>query len=163
MKLLNLNKFSKLIFIAVFLFSLSFLTSCSNEQKNERPESNLTSEIATISFPNARLSATFDNKVEFFFDEESETVVKIIASDDLLRLYDMTNQEFEDYVFYEMETLTDKDPKKEHDHATCMDKCWDKFTSEDGTKLPGRGGCRFGCWVSTAVQIIEAIADAIPL
>lgn len=45
-----------------------------------------------------------------------------------------------------------------------MKACRDEFLGPDGklTKC-GYGGCKFDCWVSTAVRIIEAVAKLVPV
>ncbi|WP_298144942.1 hypothetical protein [Flavobacterium sp.] len=47
---------------------------------------------------------------------------------------------------------------EEPSHSQCIDNCNKKYTSPDGERLPGRGACKFNCWVSTTVRILEAIA-----
>lgn len=46
--------------------------------------------------------------------------------------------------------------------AKCLQGCNDSYTAEDGTKLPGRGKCKFNCWVDAiAGRLIEAIVPAL--
>lgn len=68
----------------------------------------------------------------------------------------------EGLVFNEIEALSSKNSEPAHYHTTYMQGCWERHTAADGTKLPERCICRFASWVSTAVQIIEAIGDSIP-
>lgn len=157
--ILKIGVFTVLLTMTVFF--ANFLYSCSNEDNSIQEESLLV-EKRTFTFEGARTDGSLDLSVEFIYDEINEEPVSIIASDDMLNYLDMTDDELEQYVDQQMQTYGDGDDDgdtKEHNHADCISTCMEKYTNEDGTKKPGRGACKFNCWVSTAVQIIEAIGN----
>ncbi len=69
---------------------------------------------------------------------------------------DLTDDELETMVNNEVQATTAG--TGEHDHASCIQGCNTTYTNADGTKKPGRGACKFNCWVSTTVQVVKAIA-----
>lgn len=158
----SFKRLSKITLIAATFFVLFYsVYSCTNSN-DEISKNELTAKVVKINLQNAKVGSNFNSDVEFIFDEVTETVVDINASQDLLNYINMTDDQLDDYVMQQMEKAADgDDDKPKHDHATCMQGCYDKFTNADGTKKPGRGGCRFACWTSTAVQIIEAIGPAL--
>lgn len=46
--------------------------------------------------------------------------------------------------------------------AACLKGCTERYTAEDGTKLPGRGKCKFNCWIDAiGGRLVEAILPAL--
>ena len=136
-----------------------FLTSC----QTENTETDIiTKKVEKISLFGKNVNgkmAPINGTIEFEFNETTEQVVGINASQNILVYLNMTDDQLETYVYQQMNVAeSTSSDKPKHDHASCISNCIKEYTNPDGTKKPGRGNCKFNCWVSTAVQIITVIA-----
>lgn len=84
------------------------------------------------------------------FDLEQEKPIELIASENLLSLINMTNDEFVAEVERNMYLKTFGN------HSSCIEDCKDKYTDDNGNKIKGRGACKANCWIDTAVAVLEA-------
>lgn len=77
------------------------------------------------------------------------------VSDNFLEAGNITKEELQS----EINNVVNGDPEepKLSPHASCIQWCNQQYTDENGEKIKGRGGCKAGCWVDTAVRIIEAL------
>lgn len=50
---------------------------------------------------------------------------------------------------------------RESGHSKCIEDCNSKYTAEDGSKVKGRGACKFNCWVDTIMELLDDIKDLI--
>lgn len=50
---------------------------------------------------------------------------------------------------------------KNHSHSGCIKDCNERHTNPDGSKKPGRGGCKAACWVDTAVVVAQKVLEFI--
>ena len=55
-------------------------------------------------------------------------------------------------------SVFDSQPSKFSD---CIKWCNETYTDADGNKKPGRGTCKFGCWLGGTIQIMEAVASLV--
>lgn len=46
-----------------------------------------------------------------------------------------------------------------HNHGACIADCNERYTDENGNKIPGRGWCKAGCWGQTALQVAELVVQ----
>jgi hypothetical protein len=44
-------------------------------------------------------------------------------------------------------------------HADCVNNCFDRYTDDKGNKIRGRGACRAGCWVDSAIEILKEVSS----
>ena len=148
--------------IMILVFAIVGLVLFSCEKENVKTNEDITYKVEKFSFnnPNSKGSEIEMVEIEFAFNTNSEEVVAIKASENLLDYLNMTDDELESYVFEQMRTEAQGN-ESSHDHSSCIQGCIENYTNEDGTKKPGRGACKFNCWVSTAVQIIQAIAPVL--
>ena len=146
----------KSIFSVLAMFLIMF--SC-NEDNEKAEVTNEIKRVETITLPakgGASAKGEVSGTLEFTFDENSEVVTDITMSPNLSDYLDLTDDELE--MMVNNETQATAEGAGEHDHATCIAGCNTQYTNADGTKKPGRGNCKFNCWVSTTVQIVKAVA-----
>lgn len=144
------------------ILAMSLIMFSCNEDNDKAEVVNEIKRTETITLPakggeNAR--GEISGTIEFTFDENSEVVTNIAMSPNLSAYLDLTDDQLEQMV--EAQVLGEGDNKDKHDHATCISGCNAAYTNADGTKKPGRGACKFNCWVSTTVQLVKALAPAI--
>lgn len=151
----NLKSIFSVLAMALIMFSC-------NEDNEKAVAANETKRVETISLPakdGANAKGAITGTLEFTFDENSEVVTDIVMSPNLSDYLDLTDDQLETMVNNEIQSTAVGAP--EHDHATCISGCNTTFTNADGTKKPGRGACKFNCWVSTTVQIIKHLSPLV--
>ena len=146
----------------ILAFAIVGIVLFSCEKDNVNTSEDITYKVQKFSFnnPNSRNTEPEIVNIEFAFNTTSEEVIGIHASQNLLDYLNMSDDELESFVFEQMRDEAEANGST-HDHSTCIQGCIQNYTNEDGTKKPGRGACKFNCWVSTAVQVIQAIAPVL--
>lgn len=141
---------------------MSLMMFSCNEDNEKAEVTNEIKRVETITLPakgGANARGEVSGTLEFTFDENSEVVTDITMSSNLSDYLDLTDDELETMVNNEIQATATG--TGEHDHATCISGCNTQFTNADGTKKPGRGACKFNCWVSTTVKILEHVAEIV--
>lgn len=94
---------------------------------------------------------------------ETEKLISYSVSPELLKSINMSAEELDDYLKEKTGTIyyLENAPATRGVHADCITDCYKNFTKEDGTKIKGRGSCKAGCWVDSAVEVIKAVAEAV--
>jgi len=171
-----MNKFKK---ITLGLLGIALLTtglySCSNDneetdkQQTENKTANAREDKIQTFYGKIPLKGVNDEStipnIEVTVDVETEEVIGYKIDPIVSEYYKIEPSELNTLFKIEMGSLINTlngEPdrgEKFTDHAGCIEACKDKYTNPDGTKKPGRGGCKASCWVDTAVKVIEAIAN----
>ncbi|MCK0131919.1 hypothetical protein MWU59_10450 [Flavobacteriaceae bacterium F08102] len=140
------------------LVTLSIFTySCKDEESVIPPEeANKIKFSEEISFYNPSITNSnglVKGTITGVFDNTLEEVSSFQLSSSILNALNINQKDFERKL---NEKLTQKSAAG--DHNDCMEACKDKYTNEDGSKIKGRGGCKFSCWVDTVIQLAEILA-----
>ena len=161
------------IFAVVAL--LCGMTACSQEDKTAAPDDfvsldqNITM-TRTISVPVTRAGVATDFSVQLTatMDEATEQITDLEVtpiSDDVEFIAEFNRQfpdEFREAMIAEFgENYMDLDEIGAHTNgatADCITGCYDRFTDANGKKKPGRGSCKFGCYVDAVVEVAKEIA-----
>lgn len=144
-------------FKSIFSVLVMSLMMFSCNESNQREEvTNEIKRVETIILPGTNAKGEISGTVEFTFNENSEAVTDIVMSPNLSDYLNLSDEELEVMVNNEVQATTAG--AGEHDHASCIQGCNTTYTNADGTKKPGRGACKFNCWVSTTVQVLKAVA-----
>lgn len=150
-----------------FLILLVLLIgSISCEKDNSIPDEQ-SYEIVKLNFDSkSQMSKSdeLDLYLEATFDKETETLIKYNASNDLLNLLKLSQNELDKLLLQNMGEsfyLNEQLIVQKGEHSDCISGCNDKFTDDDGNKIKGRGACKFNCWVDTVKDIIVAVAPAV--
>ncbi len=100
-------------------------------------------------------------KVVFTFEENAATgeLLNVRASENLLRVFEMTPEEFEEFVipFVEQQAATSKES------SSCHIKCKEKYPNDEAEYKKCRRACRwekFGNWIKDAAKAIAPIMVA---
>lgn len=143
--------------------------SCEKEESNYRTdELQFFKETITISPKTKKSAVTGTITLEWYENEDNPRSYTI--SDNLLQFANITKSELDELLIQEQMLINKSgDPTEEENndlspenHAGCIEWCKQKYTDENGEKLPGRGACKANCWVSTTVRVLEAIAEIVP-
>lgn len=144
-----------------------FFIQCNNDDTFETKTEDVITENGTIELtspikvgPETRATTYF---ITAKFDTEGEKLINYSVSSELLTLIGMTPEQLDDLLKEKMGVVYNMDSKlaTRGAHADCITQCYTDFTNPDGSKRKGRGSCKAGCWVDSAVRVIEAVAKAI--
>ena len=99
----------------------------------------------------AELVAAFNDN--FSMDEFKAALVEALGPDyDNLAQFetDLENGLYQDNGNAQIEGL-----------STCLQQCKADHTDANGNKMPGRGACKFGCWVKAVKAVFITVGNAI--
>jgi len=166
---------SSFIAIAIFIFAAfsisSILISCSdNDNVVFGVEDNIINEVIYFQLNEDRTTSSTSSSspnlnVEIAYNTEIEEIISITATEDLLNILNMENNEELVYLIersISLETYSDG-PGDGSPHTECIQYCNDKYTDENGDKIKGRGKCKSNCWVDTIVRVIEGLSPDIKI
>ena len=153
--------FKKLIFTFTSLFIGSlFFIQCNNDDTFETKTEDVITENGTIELtspikvgPETRATTYF---ITAKFDAEAEKLISYSVSSELLTLIGMSSEQLDNCLKEKMGVIYDMQstPATRGAHADCITECYNNFTNPDGSKKKGRGSCKAGCWVDSAVRVI---------
>jgi len=152
---IKLNKF-KILLPLVMLSMLTF--SCKDEESAipfEEANKIIFTEELELRISSTKSDGSIVGNITGVFDENIEEVTTFKLSDNILKALKMSQREFEIKLAQKLTQKAD-----DGEHKDCMEDCKDKYTDEDGTKLKGRGGCKFACWVDTVVELAKELVPA---
>lgn len=155
-------KFSYLYIVAAFL-----LSACNqdeeiiNQSEDVLPENGIIE--MTREIPGGPETRSEAYTITASLDLETEKIISYSVSEDLLEAIGMDAYELDNYLREQMGALyfLEETPTTRGAQADCITDCYKQFTNEDGTKKPGRGSCKLGCWVDSVKDFVKEIIDGV--
>ncbi|UMY66509.1 MULTISPECIES: hypothetical protein [unclassified Flavobacterium] len=91
-----------------------------------------------------------------------ETGLGIVSAEFSKELVDGKIIDSNFFVTYERVFTSDGDGDPDFNYARCIEDCMKTYTAPDGTKLPGRGACKFGCFMNAiGSAVVNAVIPAL--
>lgn len=161
-------------FIAAFILSLA---SCTKDSTEVAPcDFEPIGDVITMSrdFVVASTTRALDKKLRLTasFDTKTEKVLEFNIyqiEGDIARDLGISQEELDQALIKELgENYTDMAALEQSkamataDNFTlsgCLKGCRAEFTNADGSKKPGRGGCKVTCWIERIMVFCERIVD----
>ena len=160
----------------VLTLGLIALFSCSKDKATEKTEENVQTVVVEreIQLPSRTekdkketLKVVFTAKI----DKEKDELLSEEVSKNLLEYFELeTQEEFDNFL--NKKIIEEKFPDllnastgknlmpfyaEEFLLSDCLKACAKEFTREDGSKIYGRGLCKFGCYVDKALSVLPSI------
>jgi|GEM_PF-1668691 len=152
------NKYLKII---PFAFFLSFaLVSCDTDNNEGSPE--VITENITLQIGETK--SLVSGTILLEWDTHAENPHDVVISDNLLEAVGISQEEFDQLLIENGLIVAKNDGDKDlppENHAGCIEWCKQEYTDENGDKIRGRGECKSGCWIQTAVRVLEAAAKIV--
>lgn len=119
-----------------------------------------------ITVTNTATDTTFTVTFRMQISEYDDVLHSAEVSDNLFNLSEVTQKELQNQIDLINTTYSNGGPGPDPEtspHAACIESCKDKYRDEDGNLIhhTGLGGCKFGCWVDTAVRIVKALSPTL--
>lgn len=155
------------------------LYSCSNDDTtgvNELEKTNISKnvnrkvtdniQLHELKIPLADGKLPEKSNFKVLVDLEEETIISYEFDNSIAESLGVKPELFLEYFEEAMGegalTSLNATPKTETiSHSECITKCHANFTNEDGTKKPGRGDCKFGCWKDSTIEILDKVMELI--
>lgn len=154
------------------------LYACSNDDATTTNNNTTTKQSSTAAkegniqkfYGRIPLPAEFENDATANFsvlvDVENEVVLEYQIDESVSIAYNVDNAELNERFKQDMGgllTSLNGEPGNvtNHSHSGCIKDCNERYTNPDGSKKPGRGGCKAACWVDTAVVVAQKVLEFI--
>jgi hypothetical protein len=147
-------------FLITSLLLIVGLSSCSKNEETVPgiyPEDGLITLTRTLDL-GTRAGVSTAASITAVFDVQTETVVSVSASQELLDVMHMTNIEFGDFIKDEMGPAyyfnDDIAAAETETFSGCMKGCVDNYQ-----KGEGRGRCKFWCWMDLFERTLHEVVQ----
>lgn len=166
-----MKNFKTLGFVAI-LIAMIIISSCSKEETASKSENTTVTKSFTVRNTD-KTEIVIEDALIFVFSEDEERIVSLDFSEELEALFDeagygmdeirtMIDEEFGGSIYLPFDDIIeamDAAGKSDETLKECWKDCMEQFKDENGDKIPGRGECKFYCFLDAVERLINKLID----